>query len=102
MQRSGFMYGRKSTPKTKQPFAIALKDNSIFAFAGLWERCKDKATGQRLETYTIFTTDSNELVEPFTTECRSSLRQETMCDGWLLPTRHIYQLTCSDHFPLRR
>jgi len=59
-----FYVWRKIDPKTKQPFAIALKDNSIFAFAGLWERCKDKATGQRLETYTIFTTDSNELVEP--------------------------------------
>jgi putative SOS response-associated peptidase YedK len=49
----------KIDPKTKQPFAIALRDNSIFAFAGLWERWKDKATGQRLHTYTIVTTDPN-------------------------------------------
>jgi putative SOS response-associated peptidase YedK len=31
------------------------------AFAGLWERWKDKATGQPLETYTILTTEPNEL-----------------------------------------
>src|ERR1039458_8888272 len=36
----------------------------IIPLAGRWERWKDKATGQRLETYTIVTTDPNELVEP--------------------------------------
>jgi putative SOS response-associated peptidase YedK len=59
-----FYEWRKIDPKTKQPYAIALKDNSIFAFAGPWERWKDKATGHLLETYTIVTTDPNELVEP--------------------------------------
>ena len=59
-----FYEWRKIDPKTKQPFAIALKDGSMFAFAGLWERWKDKGTGQRLETYTIVTTDPNELVKP--------------------------------------
>ena len=49
-------------PKTKQSFAIALKDQSMFAFAGLWESWKDKATGERLYTYTIVTTDPNEVV----------------------------------------
>ena len=51
--------------KNKQPYAIALKDDSLFAFAGLWDRWKDKLTGQTLETYTIITTDPNELMEPF-------------------------------------
>ena len=51
--------------KTKQPYAIALKDVSLFAFAGLWDRWNDKATGQTLETYTIITTDPNDLMEPF-------------------------------------
>ncbi len=45
-------------PKAKQPFAIALKDQSMFAFAGLWESWKDKATGERLYTYAIVTTNS--------------------------------------------
>jgi len=50
--------------RTKQPFAISLKDDGLFAFAGLWERWKDKSTGQALETYTVITTDPNELMEP--------------------------------------
>jgi putative SOS response-associated peptidase YedK len=48
--------------KTKQPYAIGMKDGSIFAFAGLWEMWKDKATGQSLQTYTVITTDPNELM----------------------------------------
>lgn len=50
--------------KTKQPFAIGMKDGSIFAFAGLWESWKDQATGEPIETYTIITTDPNELIKP--------------------------------------
>jgi putative SOS response-associated peptidase YedK len=47
-------------PKTKQPFAIALKDKSMFAFAGLWESWEDKGSGERLYTFTIVTTDLNQ------------------------------------------
>jgi putative SOS response-associated peptidase YedK len=50
--------------KTKQPFAIGMNDESIFAFAGLWESWKDHASGERIETYTIITTDPNELIKP--------------------------------------
>ena len=48
--------------KTKQPYAIGLKDGSIFAFAGVWERWKDRAKAEVLETYSIITTDPNELI----------------------------------------
>jgi len=48
-------------PKSKQPYAISLKDSDLFAMAGLWERWKDQ-TGQPLETYTIITTNPNELM----------------------------------------
>ena len=58
-----FYEWKKMDAKTKQPYAIALKDDSIFAFAGLWETWKDKATDQSLQTYTIITTDPNELME---------------------------------------
>ena len=59
-----FYEWQKTDAKTKQPYAIALRDDSLFAFAGLWERWKDKAKDQVLETYTILTTDPNELLEP--------------------------------------
>ena len=58
-----FYEWQKVDAKTKKPYAIALQDGSLFAFAGLWEAWKDKETGKSLETYTIITTDSNELME---------------------------------------
>jgi putative SOS response-associated peptidase YedK len=48
--------------KTKQPFAISLRDDTLFAFAGLWDKWKDKATDTTLETFTILTTGPNELM----------------------------------------
>jgi putative SOS response-associated peptidase YedK len=54
----------KIDAKTKQPYAIALNDGSLFAFAGLWESWKDRAADTTLETYTIVTTDPNELMKP--------------------------------------
>ena len=46
------------------PWTIELPNGEIFAFAGLWDRWKDRTTGSVLETYTIITTDPNELVQP--------------------------------------
>ena len=60
-----FFEWQKLDAKTKQPYAIALKDGELLAFAGLWETWKDKAGGTVLESYTIITTDPNELMEPF-------------------------------------
>jgi len=65
-----FYEWRQIDKKTKQPYAIALENNEMMAFAGLWERWplkreKDEKTGPYLETYTIITTDPNELMEPF-------------------------------------
>ena len=49
--------------KTKQPFAFGMRSGEPYAFAGLWERWKPKE-GEPLETFTILTTDPNELAEP--------------------------------------
>lgn len=48
-------------PGRKQPFAITLPGQALFAFAGLWERWKP-AEGEPLETFTIVTTDANEAI----------------------------------------
>ena len=89
----------QSDAKTKLPYAIALKDESLFAFAGLWETWRDKATGQSatgpgvtspgapgvpLETYTIITTDPNELTERIHTRMPVILRQRDYA-RWLEP-----------------
>jgi putative SOS response-associated peptidase YedK len=48
--------------KTKRPFAFDLASGEPYAFAGMWERWRPKE-GQPLETFTIVTTDPNELAE---------------------------------------
>jgi len=58
---SGFYEWKKLDLKHKQPYAIRVKDAPLCAFAGVWEAWRDKATQQTLETYSILTTEANEL-----------------------------------------
>jgi putative SOS response-associated peptidase YedK len=44
----------------KQARAFALKNDSPFAFAGIWDRWKDKETGEVLESFAIVTVDPSE------------------------------------------
>jgi putative SOS response-associated peptidase YedK len=53
----------KRDAKTKQPYAIGLKSGEPYAFAGLWESWWPKE-GEALESFTILTTDANEVLEP--------------------------------------
>ena len=55
---------KKLDAKTKQPYAIVMKDRSLFGFAGLWERWKDKASGEVVRSFTIVTTTPNEVCAP--------------------------------------
>ncbi len=80
-----FYAWQKLDERTKQPFAIALKDNEMFAFAGLWETWKDRATGQDLRTYTIMTTDPNELIEPIHNRMPVILHRRDY-ERWMAPT----------------
>jgi putative SOS response-associated peptidase YedK len=50
-------------PLPKQPFHIRRKDAGPFAFAGLWERSAGEEPS--IESCTIITTDSNDVVRPF-------------------------------------
>jgi putative SOS response-associated peptidase YedK len=70
--------------KTKQPFAIGMKDGSPYAFAGLWERWRDPATREPLETFTVITTDPNEVVEPMHNRMPVILQPKDY-DQWLTP-----------------
>lgn len=51
----------KGEPGHKQPYAITAADQTLFAFAGLWERWQPK-DGDAVETFTIITTEPNEAV----------------------------------------
>jgi putative SOS response-associated peptidase YedK len=52
----------KKDGKTKTPFCFTMADDSIFAFAGLWETWKNPA-GQLIETCSIITTTPNSLLQ---------------------------------------
>ena len=53
-------------PKTKQPFSFMLRDEAPFAFAGLWDAWKEPDGGW-LQSFSIVTTDANELMAPIHT-----------------------------------
>src|SRR5271170_3038173 len=46
---SGFYEWKKLDAKHKQPYAIRVKEDSLCAFAGVWETWRDTATRQKLE-----------------------------------------------------
>ena len=51
-------------PGQKTRWRIGLKDEPLFALAGLWEWWKDPAAEHGVETYTIVTTEANQLLAP--------------------------------------
>ena len=57
---SGF-YEWLKTPHGKQPYLIGFKDQRPFSLGGLWESWRDRASGEKIETYTIITTAPNEV-----------------------------------------
>ena len=63
---TSFYEWQKTGTKHKQPFSIGMKDGSVFAFAGLWERWKDQddVEAPLIQSCTILTTDANAVVRP--------------------------------------
>jgi putative SOS response-associated peptidase YedK len=53
-------YEWKKLAKSKQPYCLTLRDESIFAFAGIWDRWK-APDGNSIETCAILTGPPNEL-----------------------------------------
>jgi putative SOS response-associated peptidase YedK len=49
--------------KNKVPYFVSLKDKPLMSMAGLYSRWKDKITGEYLYTYTVLTTQANNLME---------------------------------------
>jgi putative SOS response-associated peptidase YedK len=59
----GFYEWRVMPDGAKQPYRIALADNGLFAFAGIWEQWRSDAGGDR-DTCAIITTEANDRVRP--------------------------------------
>jgi putative SOS response-associated peptidase YedK len=85
-----FYEWQKLGGKAKRAFAFGLESGEPYAFAGLWERWKPKE-GQPLETFTILTTDPNEIAErvhdrmPVILEPENYARWMEPCDPARLP-----------------
>lgn len=60
----GFYEWAKIGPKERQPYLIQMRDRAPFAFAGLWERWKDWAAEEVVQSATIITTAANDLCGP--------------------------------------
>lgn len=58
-----FYEWQRLSSRRRAPYAFALRSGEPYALAGLFERWRAK-DGQPLETFTILTTDPNELMEP--------------------------------------
>ena len=57
-----FYEWQKLSAKARRPFAFGMANGEPYAFAGLWERWRPKE-GEPLETFTILTTDPNDIAE---------------------------------------
>src|SRR5208337_1738429 len=69
--------------KEKQPFHFGMQDDSLFAFAGLWDQWRDPA-GSLIESCTILTTTPNSLLAEVHDRMPVILRQGNY-DLWLDP-----------------
>jgi putative SOS response-associated peptidase YedK len=61
----GFYEWKKvdDSPKpAKQPYAISLKSGQPFAFAGLWDAWKEPNSDKWLQSFSIITTEANEIM----------------------------------------
>ena len=74
----------------KQPYAFTLRDGETFAFAGLWDAWKEPkpkaisvhAPDTWLQSFTILTTEANELISPVSSRMPVIL-QERDWERWL-------------------
>ena len=80
---TGFYEWDKSV-KPSVPYYFTVPDTPIFAFAGLYDRWHDPASGEDIYTYTIITTQANAVVAPVHNRMPVILRPEDE-DLWLDP-----------------
>ena len=78
---SAFYEWRKLDAKTKQPFAFGVTGSPLFGFAGLWDAWKD-GEGQWLQSFSIVTTEANELMSSVHTRMPVILHERDY-DRWL-------------------
>ena len=76
-------YEWQQTPAGKVPHRILLRDEQPFAFAGLWDEWLDRDSGEVLPTFTIVTTEPNELMARLHTRMPVLLAGRAAEQAWL-------------------
>jgi putative SOS response-associated peptidase YedK len=79
----GFYEWKQKGAKHKQPYSIGMADDSVFAFAGLWDRWTE-ASGRVIESCTILTTEANSLLREIHHRMPVILKSRDY-DRWLDP-----------------
>ena len=79
----GFFEWKKLNSKRKQPYNIGMLNDSLFAFAGLWDRWRS-ASGEIIESCSILTTDANSLTREIHDRMPAILEPDQY-DLWLDP-----------------
>ena len=87
---NGFYEWMKEKEK-KQPYLIRLADESLFAFAGLWEHWKGP-DGSTIESCTVITTEANDLLRPIHDRMPVIISRKDY-DSWLNP-----EMLCQETF----
>jgi putative SOS response-associated peptidase YedK len=72
---SNRIYEWKKEQWGKTPYYIRMKDNSLFAIAGLYDRFRAH-DGQLVSTFTIITTEPNTIVLPLHDRMPAILKRE--------------------------
>jgi putative SOS response-associated peptidase YedK len=73
--------------KVSKPWAVSLMGDQLFAFGGIWDRWKGQDENKNeliFESFSIITTDPNEVLEPFHNRCPLILEPKDY-DRWLAP-----------------
>lgn len=83
----GFYEWRKEE-RRKVPMWVHLRTKEAFAFAGLWDVWR-KPDGKQVESFTIITTEPNELIEPIHNRMPVILRPEDE-EQWLDVSRTTF------------
>ncbi|UCF39568.1 MAG: SOS response-associated peptidase [Gemmatimonadota bacterium] len=76
-------YEWAKTKHGKQPYYVRVLGGRMFAFAGLWDTWRD-STGNTLDTFTIITTEPNDLLRQVHNRMPVILRPDDY-DRWLAP-----------------
>jgi len=80
----------ESDGKSKTPMRVRLKSKEPFTFAGLWETWKDPQE-KEVRTFTIITTEPNEILQPIHNRMPVILKQEDE-EAWLDPQTDVRHL----------